>query len=556
MHDEVAGYLIMPLTREKLTIHIERVKQKIEKERKQKKALRLQKEYQSVVDKCSIVSKTDKYGFITYVNGEFCKISGYTESELIGKQHNIIRCPEEPKEVFRHLWKTIKEKKETWEGVIKNQSKNGDIYYVKSTIKPILNEEGEIEEFIALRTLVTDIIHPKQRLIDFISSVKRSIVILMKIEDFSYIETSFGRDVSAKIQKKFTEKLFSWQPENCSFSNIYLLEEGEFVFAKVNVDGMKEVNHIVQQMKKFQKQINSAKINISPIDYDLSLIISIAYGENALDNAKIGLDRLLDRREDFIIANDLFHEQQNRALQKLKTFKMVRKAIDSYNIISYFQPIVNNRTKKIEKYESLVRLIDNKKNIIAPSMFLDTAKEGKYYKQITSMVLSNSFQALSDTDMDISINLSSLDIEKEETVKKFLDLLEEHKYEAHRIVLELLEDEIKDIDIIKYFIEKVKVYGVKLAIDDFGEGYSNFTRLLEYQPNFIKIDGSLIRNIENDGFSKHIVEIIVAFAKKQHIKTIAEHVENKAIFEILCDLGVDYSQGYYFGKPDILKEPI
>ena len=553
----VEGYLLKPLNKEQLSITIKRVKIKIKKEKKEKQKLRLQKEYQKIVDNCSIVSKTDIYGFITYVNNEFCKTSGYTKDELIGKAHNIIRCPNEPQEVFQQLWETIKEKKETWQGVIKNRSKNGDIYYVKSTIKPIFNEFGEVEEFIALRTLITDIIHPRKRLVDFITSVKKSIVILMKIEDFAYIETSFGKTVSAEIQKEFTKKLFSWQPENCSFSKIYLLDEGEFVFAKINDHGMDEVHHIIKRIKMFQKQINSAKINISPIDYDLSLIVSIAYGENALDNAKIGLNQLLQVKEDFIIANDLFYEQQNKALEKLKTFKMVRTAIDSYNIVSYFQPIVNNRTKKVEKYESLVRLIDHKKQIISPAMFLDTAKEGKYYKQITSMVLTNSFQALSDTNMNISINLSALDIKKEETVKKFLDLLEAHKYEAHRIVLELLEDEkIEDTLMIKKFIEKIKVYGVRLAIDDFGEGYSNFTRLLEYQPDFIKIDGSLIKNIEKDNFSKHMVETIVVFAKKQQMKTIAEYVENKGIFEILCNLGVDYSQGYYFGKPDILKEQI
>lgn len=550
----IEGYLLNPLNKRELDFMLDKIKVKIMKEKEQKQRLRLQQEYQGIVDNCSIVSKADIHGNITYVNNEFCRTSGYSQDELIGKQHNIIRCPNEPEEVFKSLWVTIKKNKEIWQGIIKNRTKNGDIYYVKSTIKPIFDEEGEVKEFIALRTLVTDIIHPRKRLLDFISSVKESIVILMKIENFSYIETSFGKMVSAKIQKEFTKKLFAWQPKNCSFSKIYHLDDGEFVFAKIQDTGMDEVNNIINRIRIFQDQTNSAKINISPIDYDLSFIVSIAYGANALENAKIGLDKLLQNKEEFILANDLFYEQQNKALHKLKTFKMVRQAIDSYNIISYFQPIVNNRTKKVEKYESLVRLINHKKEIISPSMFLDTAKEGKYYKEITSMVLTNSFQALSDTSMDISINLSSLDIQKEETVKKFLDLLEAHKTEAHRIVLELLEDEkIENIHVIQDFIQKVKLYGVHLAIDDFGEGYSNFTRLLKYKPNFIKIDGSLIKHIEEDDFSKHMVETIVTFAKKRNIKTIAEYVENRGIFEILCHLGVDYSQGYYLGKPDILK---
>ena len=89
-----------------------------------------------------------------------------------------------------------------------------------------------------------------------------------------------------------------------------------------------------------------------------------------------------------------------------------------------------------------------------------------------------------------------------------------------------------------------------IAIDDFGAGYSNFERLLEFSPDILKIDGKLVKNIANDVYSKNIVETIVSFTKKQKIITIAEFVENEQIYNILAELGVDYSQGYYFGKPE------
>ena len=150
----------------------------------------------------------------------------------------------------------------------------------------------------------------------------------------------------------------------------------------------------------------------------------------------------------------------------------------------------------------------------------------------------------------ISINLSSLDIEKEETREKLYSLFEEYKDDVSRIVFELLEDEeVKDFAVIKKFIKRVKKLGVKIAIDDFGAGYSNFERLLDFEPDILKIDGSLVKNIANDSYSRNVVETIVSFAKKQNIITIAEFVENEEIFNILYDLGVDYSQGYYFGEP-------
>jgi len=106
----------------------------------------------------------------------------------------------------------------------------------------------------------------------------------------------------------------------------------------------------------------------------------------------------------------------------------------------------------------------------------------------------------------------------------------------------------------KTFIEETRKYGVKIALDDFGKGFSNFARIQSYQPDYIKIDGSLIRNIEEDQFSKDLVQTIVFFAQKQNIKTIAEYVENENIYTILKNLGVDYSQGHYFSKAGDLKE--
>ena len=394
--------------------------------------------------------------------------------------------------------------------------------------------------------------HPQEEFHNFLKPLKRTVVVLIKIEEFKYLKKFLTQKISKKLQNIFAKELLKHIPSKCNFSKIYLLEEGEFVFAK-EYNPNQETENFYNRIKTFQKRVNDAKIKIGSVDYTLSILISLSYGTNALENAKVGMSKLLENKQNFIIANELVEKEQQYALEKLRTFKMIQEAIDSYNIVSYFQPIVNNKTKQIEKYESLVRLIDKDKNIISPYFFLNTAKESNYYQKITSIVLKNSFQALYNTEMNISINLSSLDIGQKETKKDFFYLLEQHKKETHRVVIELLEDEkIKNKDTIKDFIKEAKKFNVKIAIDDFGAGLSNFSRVLEYQPDYIKIDGSLIRNIEEDRFSKDMVETIVHFSKKQNIKTIAEYVENENIFNILCDLGIDYSQGYYFGKAEVL----
>jgi EAL domain-containing protein (putative c-di-GMP-specific phosphodiesterase class I) len=233
---------------------------------------------------------------------------------------------------------------------------------------------------------------------------------------------------------------------------------------------------------------------------------------------------------------------------------MIKDAITDSRIVSYFQPIIDNKTKKIVKYESLVRLIDAENKVLSPYFFLDTAKKSNHYLKITNIVLEHSFGVLKHSNFDISINISALDIEHRAMRDKILELLEENKQRANRVVFELLEDEaIKDFDLVKKFISQIKSYGVKIAIDDFGAGYSNFERLLDYQPDILKIDGCLIRDIETSSYSLSAVKSIVTFAKEQNLQTIAEFIENESIFNIVRDLGVDFSQGYYFGKPEPLN---
>ena len=513
----------------------------------------LLEQYQKATNNSVIVSKTDTEGVIIYANDEFCKISGYSADELIGKNHNIIRHPDNPKSLFKNLWNTIKNKKQTWKGMIRNKTKDNISYYVKTTITPILDKNNNILEYIALRDDITDVMNPKRQLNDFINSTDNTIIALLKIEGFDDIENFYGQNLTQQIEDTFANDILNYSPIDEMFKKVYILGNGEYAFAKDLKDCTEDIDIAIDKLKEFQEKIDAAHINIGTLSYDVSVMMSVSYGKNSLENARYGMKNLLKTNHNFIISNDFAKEEHINAKKNIKTIRMIQKAVDDLKIISYFQPIINNATNTIEKYESLVRLVDKDENIVSPYEFINVSKKGRYYARITSVVLENSFDALLHTDMDITINISVLDIEKESTREKLFELLDKHKKDATRIVFELLEDEeVKDFNIIKDFISHVKNIGVKIAIDDFGAGYSNFIRLLEYQPDIIKIDGSLIKNIETNKLSLSVVKTIVAFAKDQNIKTVAEYVANKNIFNILKDLGVDYSQGFYFAQPDSL----
>ncbi|MFT5661404.1 MAG: PAS domain S-box-containing protein [Sulfurimonas sp.] len=554
MQLDIDGYLLKPIQIDKLIDSFEKCIKKIDFINVYNNNLAFLKQYQELTDLTSAVSKADIHGDITYVNDAFIKLSGFLKEELMGSNHNIIRHPDNKASMYTDLWHSIKYKKEPWKGVLRSKSKNNGTYYVNSVITPILDINNEIVEYISMQHDITNIISPKKQLYDFVDSASNPMIVLIKIDGFSDIEKLYGHNITENIEASFAKDLLKHMPEYLNFDKFYSLGSGEYAFVQ-DLEYQKEMDtpSILNELKNFQYIMNELKIEIGEIDYDVAIIMSIANGKDCLENVKYGIDSLFKSKQDFVVSNDFAKIEQDEAFKNLQILKMVKVAIENGKIISFFQPIVCNKTQKVVKYESLVRLVDEEENIVAPFFFLDIAKKGKYYSRITGMVLENSFNALKQTDKAITINISALDIEKYSTRKKIYELLDAHKSEAFRIVFELLEDEdVKDFDEIEKFILSVKEYGVKIAIDDFGAGYSNFERLLKYQPDILKIDGSLIKNIESDAYSMSVVKSIVAFAKEQGIEMVAEYIENENIYIILKNLGVEYSQGYYFGKPDFM----
>lgn len=194
-----------------------------------------------------------------------------------------------------------------------------------------------------------------------------------------------------------------------------------------------------------------------------------------------------------------------------------------------------------------MRIVEDSKPI-SPIHFLGVAKQTRQYASITQTMIYQAFELFKDKDIHFSINLSILDILEPQTTSYILQMLQEYNI-GSRVIFEIVESEsIDNFDGITDFIREVKKYNCKIAIDDFGTGYSNFEYLIKMQADYLKIDGSLIKNLNKDKNALLIVSTIVDFSKKLGMKTVAEFVENEEIFEIVKSIGVDYSQGYYFSE--------
>jgi EAL domain-containing protein (putative c-di-GMP-specific phosphodiesterase class I) len=170
-------------------------------------------------------------------------------------------------------------------------------------------------------------------------------------------------------------------------------------------------------------------------------------------------------------------------------------------------------------------------------------------------MIDKSFAVFEKNDLEFSINLSIEDVMNS---KLFYFIIEKLKNSnaASRLTFEILESEsIEDFNKVEKFINEVKRYGVKIAIDDFGSGYSNFSYLIKIKADYIKIDGSLITDIDTDRSASLVVQTIVDFAQKLGMKTVAEYVHSSVVMDKVKELGIDYSQGFYIDEPT-LKDSI
>jgi PAS domain S-box-containing protein/diguanylate cyclase (GGDEF)-like protein len=517
-------------------------------------------EYTKALNESSIISKGDLNGNITYVNDTLCKTTGFKKEEILGQPHNIFRHPDTSPEVFRQMWESILNKK-IWKGIVKNRKKNLESFYVNLIIVPILDKDGNIKEFIGFRQDITELIKSQEelrkmsqtdplsglgnrfKLLSDIMKIPHPAIALINIDSFKEINDFYGLAIGDKTIAELGKRLQKY----FSQSQIYRVHADEFALL---------FNTSIDDFLQIEQLVSEACIKIQEDSFvfdDISISINLTVGlsnkkENLVNSADLALKTAKKEQKDILIYDETLKTTQEYK-NNIEWNTKLKKAILEDRIVPFYQAIYNNKTKKIEKYESLIRLIDEDGKEISPFFFLDIAKKTKQYYALTRKVIEKSFEEFKDKKLSFSINLSKDDILDEKTIAFIEEKLLEYNF-GDKLIFEIVESEgFENFEAIEKFIQKVKSYGVKIAIDDFGTGYSNFEYLMKLKADFIKIDGSLIKNIDTDKNAYAVVETIVTFAKKNSLQTVAEFVSSESIFEKVCQLDIDFSQGFYIDKP-------
>ncbi|RUM67552.1 MAG: hypothetical protein DSZ05_02370 [Sulfurospirillum sp.] len=384
-----------------------------------------------------------------------------------------------------------------------------------------------------------------------LSTKRGATIVLMRIDHFRSVDAFYGEEYARILEKEFVKYLISYFQSLDLMVLCYHTAPGEFVVSFE--DFKRDIGHIAPHefCEMLHEHIHSYEIALDKFSYDVSATLCFASGSDCLyEDAGFAMDWVIEQKKNYVVMNEVIDQLKAETKENINKVHMVKKAIEEDRIVPYFQPIYDNKLGEITKYETLVRLVAEDGKIISPFFFLDAAKNGNYYLQITMIMLEKVFAIFKYVDSEVTVNLSYLDMASSQVSDKLFTLLKENPDTANRITLELLEDEeIENDTVFETFIQKVREFGVKIAIDDFGSGYSNFQRIMRISPDFVKIDGSIIKNIVTDKKSQVLTSVIHTFSQSLNIKTVAEFVSDEDIFRKVQEIGIDYTQGYFIAEP-------
>jgi EAL domain-containing protein (putative c-di-GMP-specific phosphodiesterase class I) len=423
---------------------------------------------------------------------------------------------------------------------------------LNSSLAQQVEEQTEEIKFNYLHDQLTGLDN-LQSFFERMQTEKESYVIMLDIREFAILNKQYGKILADKMLIAVARLLTHQLRPNIS---LFRGESDRFILYCEDMSLQKVRDYTDQIISFFEVYL----IEVEQLELFITFRAGISdrcVDEESIIHAEYGL-AMAKRKGDNYFVYDVSQEELQAEKDIIEWLSRTKELILSESIRPFFQPIYNMHDKKIEKYECLARGIINEK-VIAPYKFLNAAERLDLTKNITRAMIDKSFSFFKDNDYSFSINLSGADLLDPNFIS-FLDIkLKRYKIDPSRVVFEVLENitTYSSGNVVIEALHSIKAFGCKLAIDDFGVENSNFSRLLEIDMDFIKIDGLFIKNILVSEKDIKVVKSIVGLAQNLGVKTIAEYVENEEIFKVLESCGVDYVQGYHIGKPEeyLLVEP-
>lgn len=373
-------------------------------------------------------------------------------------------------------------------------------------------------------------------------------LLLLDISNFSAINKEYGKVFSNEVLSKTARSL---EHHIHKKARLYKVESDRFVIL-LRETSQEELHDYCKQIVAF---FDNKNVKIEDVELHITFNIGISTRKASATDTLISSEYALEISKDLGSRHYEIFDESNNSLkdekEAIEYLKVTRELVSEDMIEPYFQDIVDIKTNEIYRYEVLARGV-MKDRVILPLHFIPAAEKLGLMTSITKIIINKSFEFFKDKEHGFSINITERDLLDGYLCRFLREKVEFYKIDASRVAFEIVES----ITLAKNYIKITKELallremGFKISIDDFGVDNSSFSKLMEIDIDFIKLDKVFTKELKRDEKSKKILKAIANFAKTLDIKTIAEFVEDEETYEIIKECGVDFAQGYFIAKPE------
>lgn len=540
----------------------------------------MDEKYRRAVDAAAIFSETDLSGRITYVNDQFCTVSGYRREELIGQNHRLLNSGTHSADFFASLWRTIA-LGNVWKGEICNRAKDGSLYWVESTLVPVLDDAtGQVHRYLAIRFDISEkrqLLHSLQwrvghdvltglpnrtflsDLLDQALQFSRQeniplAVCMLDLDGFKAVNDGYGHASGDLLLVEVARRLRN-------------IVRGEDVVARLAGDEFVLVLRYVRDLPELKAALNrvlgaiSAPYSLPGKDINVFASIGVTLfphddedAETLLRHADQAMYVAKQRGRNRFHLFDVSRDQEVKATHQ--TVERVRQALVGGELCLYFQPKVNMRRGEVVGFEALLRWAHPQDGMVPAREFLPLVEETDLIIDIGEWVMD---QVLSQLDRwqqagqcwPVSINIAARHFQRADFVDRLSQVLTRHaQVEPHMLDLEIVESvAIENIQHVSDCLQACQALGVQFSLGDFGTGYSSLSYLKRLRTQTIKIDKSFIRDILHDQDDLALTTAVIGLARAFDRQVIAEGLESIEHGELLLRLGCEIAQGYFIARP-------
>ncbi|VVP06856.1 hypothetical protein PS838_03119 [Pseudomonas fluorescens] len=540
----------------------------------------MDEKYRRAVDAAAIFSETDLSGRITYVNDQFCAVSGYSREELLGQNHRLLNSGLHSAEFFAGLWRTIA-LGSVWKGEICNRAKDGSLYWVESTMVPVLDDAtGKVDRYLSIRFDISEkrqLLHSLQwrvghdvltglpnraflsDLLDQALEFSRQeniplAVCMLDLDGFKAVNDGYGHASGDLLLVEVAKRLRS-------------IVRGEDVVARLAGDEFVLVLRYVRDLPELREALNRVLGAISA-PYTLhgkELNVFASIGVTLFPHDNEDAETLLRHADQAMYlakqggrnSFHLFDVIRDREVKVThQTIERVRQALLAGELRLHFQPRVNMRRGEVVGFQAVLRWEHPQDGMVPSRNFLPLVEETDLIIDIGEWVMDQVLLQMhhwqhAGQGWPVSINIAARHFQRADFVDRLGEMLARHAGVAPQMLdLEIVESvAVENIQHVSTCLQACQALGVQFSLGDFGTGYSSLSYLKRLRTQAIKIDKSFVRDILHDHDDLALTTAVIGLARAFGRQVIAEGLDSIEQGELLLRLGCDVAQGHCIARP-------